>query len=135
MRKLLGWVLVVLLAFVALMLFASEQGGEVVVLRTQDASGADHETRLWLVELGGELWLRSGDPSSGWFGRLEQAPEIELQREGEWARYRAVPVPEMAPRVDAAMAEKYGWADRLIAIFRPEGQSVAIRLDPASGSG
>ena len=53
-----------------------------------------------------------------------------MERRGRTARYRAEAVPHMGPEVDARMAEKYGWADRVIGIIRSEGESIAVRLDP-----
>jgi hypothetical protein len=112
---------------------ASELGGEVVVLHTRDAGGADLSTHLWVVDDAGSAWLRSGVPTSGWFVRLEANPEVELERGGERLRYRAVPVPspDARDRVHALMAEKYGWADRLIGVARDGSASIAVKLEPA----
>jgi len=129
MRTVLVILVVAALLFFGVIMIASEQGGEVVTLRTT-AAGEVHETRLWIVEIGPDLWLRAGDPASGWLVRLKEDPSVEVERRGETARYRAVAVPHMGPEVDARMAEKYGWADRLVGIIRSEGKSIAVRLDP-----
>ncbi len=130
MRTVLVIAVVALLGFFGVIMFASETGGEVVTLRTTSAAGESHETRLWIVEIGPDLWLRAGDPGSGWLQRLQQDPQVEMERRGRTAHYRAEAVPHMGPEVDARMAEKYGWADRLIGIIRSEGESIAVRLDP-----
>lgn len=112
---------------------ASELGGEVVVLHTREAGGADVSTHLWVVDDAGSAWLRSGVPTSGWFVRLEANPDVEVERGGETLRYRAVPVrsADARDRVHALMAEKYGWADRLIGVARDGSASIAVKLEPA----
>jgi hypothetical protein len=113
----------------------SEVGGEVVVLHTRDASGADRTTHLWIVDDAGFAWLRSGLPTSSWFVRLEADPEVAVERGEQTQRYRAVPVrtPEARDRIHALMREKYGWADRVIGATRDGSASIAVRLDPAGG--
>ena len=44
-------------------LLASESG-EVLVLETLDAEGQRHETRIWVVDDAGAVWVR-GAPDSG----------------------------------------------------------------------
>ncbi len=130
MRILVAILGLAVIGFVGAIYVASETGGEVVTLRTTDAEGGSHETRLWIVEIESDLYLRAGDPGSGWLERLRQQPEVELERAGATRRYQAVPAPAMSARVDARMAEEYPVADRLIGVIRSEGQSVAVRLDP-----
>jgi len=116
--------------FVGAVFAASELGGEVVVLVTRDAEDAAHRTHLWVVEDAGRLWLRAGDPGSGWLQRLEARPGVGLEREGRAAAFRATPVPMRRDRVNELMAEKYGWADRLIGLLRAADGVVPVRLDP-----
>lgn len=108
--------------------------GEVVTLTTVSPSGARFETSVWLVEDGGSLWLRSGRPDAQWLARLRARPEITIARDEERLAYRAIPLDDDAARsrVNAAMAEKYGVADRILARFVPLGRSVPIRLDPST---
>lgn len=128
-KLLLAGVALIALALVAIFA-ASELGGEVVILRTRDASGAERRTSLWVVEHEGFQYLRAGSRDSGWVARLREAPEVEVERGGKTARYRAVPAPELTPRIDALIAERYGLADRLIAVIRQPGKSLAVRLEP-----
>ena len=131
----IGAGLVALAALVAGVVYgASELGGEVVVLHTRDAAGADVATPLWIVDDAGSAWLRSGLQSSGWFVRLEASPEVRVERAGQTQPYRAVPVrsPEARDRIHVLMREKYGWADRLIGATRGGSDSIAVRLDPAA---
>jgi hypothetical protein len=115
---------------VALMMGASEFGGEVIKLHTTDESGARQTTSLWIVEDEGALWLRAGQNSSGWFERLKAKPEVELERDGRTRSMRAVPVPEKRDRIHELMRRDYGWADAIIGATRDGSGSVAVRLDP-----
>ncbi len=114
-------------------LLASESG-EVLVLETLDAEGQPHETRIWVVDDAGAAWMR-GDPDSGWVRRLIENPEIRAERAGQQAPFRAVPDrdPTARDRVNALMREKYGFADRFIAVTLGDadrGGALPIRLDP-----
>lgn len=134
MRKILGWSIGLLLAVAvgvfALQLVASETG-EVVVLHTT-ADGVDHTTRLWVVELDGSLWLRSGGGDSGWYARLAAEPRIRLERHGETQSYVAEPESSRRDEINALMAEKYGWRDRLIGVLvSGRDTAIPVRLRPA----
>jgi hypothetical protein len=132
MRR-LGIALAVLVAGL-LVVFGVEmiaaESGEVVVLRTRDAGGAVHETRLWVVDDAGTAWLRSGSPEAGWFQRLSAEPEIEVVRHDATLPMRAVPVPQAQSRINELMLEKYGWADRYIGMLFGRDDAVPVRLDP-----
>jgi hypothetical protein len=109
---------------------ASEFGGEVVVLHTTDSSGASYQTSLWIVEDENEdLWLRSGDPNSGWLIRLEDNPSVKLTRDDEVEHYRAVIFMEQVDHVNDLMAADYGMADQLMGLQRDPESIVPIRLD------
>jgi len=130
-RWIVAVVVVLAVAYVGLMVGASELAEEVVVLRTFDAQGAAHETSLWIVEdADGALWLRAGMPSSSWLERLRARPDVELVRAGTTALYTATPVPEERERIHALTRERYGIADRIISALRDGSQSVPVRLDP-----
>jgi hypothetical protein len=114
-------------------LLASESG-EVVVLETLDAAGQPHETRLWVVEDAGAAWVRGG-PDSGWVQRLLERPEVRAERAGAQSSFLAVPDrdPAVRDRVNVLMREKYGFADRFIAVTLGDADREAalpIRLDP-----
>ena len=114
-------------------LLASESG-EVLVLETLDAEGQAHETRIWVVDDAGAIWVRGGD-DSGWVQRLQENPEIRAEREGQLAPYRAVldRSPAASDRVNSLMQQKYGFADRFIAVTLGDSDregALAIRLDP-----
>ena len=126
-------VLAVLLVAVALFYVALAESGEVVVLETRDASGATHETRLWVVDHEGFPWLRTGNPKSPWLARLRVNPEVAVTRGGERRAYRAVPVEDDATRarINTLVLEKYGWRESTLRAFGmgPAG-TTPIRLEP-----
>lgn len=130
MGKLIGVVALVVLGFFAATMLAGDLGGEVVVLTTSGEGGKPHHTSLWVVDDHKQIWLRAGMPDSAWFERLKATPHVTLEREGVIKNYRAVPIPKQRERINALMAERYGWADRLIGIMRNAEETVPIRLDP-----
>jgi len=127
--RILGALLVLALVVFGSQMLASESG-EVVVLRTQDASGGVHETRLWVVEHEGRPWLRAGNAGTGWFVRLQAQPEVEVVRGGETLRVLAVPVAGARDRINELMNEKYGLADDYVCSFFPRESKIPVRLDP-----
>lgn len=106
--------------------------GEVVALTTFDATGKDHPTQLWIVDLDGESYLRSTAPDSAWLERLRTQPEAILTRGEEEREVTATPVSdaELLNRVNLAMAEKYGASDRLYSALFDRSESVPIRIEP-----
>lgn len=124
------------LFFGASILYASEQGGEVVTLLTFDLEGKGSETRLWVVDDAGRAWLRAGQPGASWLRRIQAVPEVVVRRAGGEARYVAVPQPGPAAteRINALMRERYGFWDRWVSLIHDDAQCVAVRLDPLPGS-
>jgi len=110
---------------------ASSEMKEVVVLTTSDAAGSPQETRLWVVDDAGALWLR-GSPGRGWVTRVQANPEVVLKRGDAQTPYTAVPVdtPEQRERIEQRMREKYGTTDLLIMILEGSPQAFPVRLEP-----
>jgi hypothetical protein len=126
-----GIVLLLLVTFLGLQWFASERV-EVVVLQTRDASGALEETRLWVVDHDGALWIRAGGVESGWYQRVAAQPMIELTRAETHRVYQAAAVPEQRAAINALMRAKYGWGDRFISwMIGGRDDAVPVRLEPA----
>ena len=125
-----GLVLALLVAFAVSMYVAGEQT-EVAVLRTFDAAGTPHDTRLWVVDDGPSAWVRVARPERRWLARLEAVPRVELTRHGATRSYRATPVRDAATRarVDELMAHKYGRADWWYGIV-VRTQPIPVCLDP-----
>ncbi|MCI5105972.1 MAG: hypothetical protein MRY76_04610 [Pseudomonadales bacterium] len=126
----LGTVVVLLtLLFIAQRL-ASERV-EVVELHAPDAAGEMITTRLWIVDEGGQAYLRVGASGSGWFDRLQSAQAIELTRNGERRPYRAEPRPEKSAAINALMQAKYTWGDSFMAVLAGSREgSIPIALQP-----
>ena len=116
----------------AVSVWLASESGEVIVLRTYDQAGGPHDTRIWVVEDGGALWVRAGRPANAWYRRLLATPTVDVTRGGTVMAARAVPSRDAAQRdrIHALMAAKYGLADRFISLLRDGSQSVPIRLDP-----
>jgi hypothetical protein len=110
--------------------------GEVVTLVTKSAEGADFDTQLWIVQLDGHLYLRAGSPHARWLARVRDNPLVTLKRGDEKAPFKAIPQEDPATRkaVNALMAEKYGYADRMLAYIVDRNHSVAILLEPRPGA-
>ena len=109
----------------------ASESGEVVVLTTVEPAGPSRETRLWIIDEGGVLWLRAGSPTSMWLVNLRVDPEVTLVRDGVSNEYAATAMdgPELRDWLNHRMAEKYGWADWAVGLMADRSESVPIRLD------
>jgi hypothetical protein len=116
--------------FVGSVFAASELGGEVVTLISFGPRGSAYHTHLWVVDADGSAWLRAGQPGERWLARIRANPHVLLERSGARKRYRAVPDPAARDRIQALMREKYGLADRYIAMLRDGSRSIPVRLEP-----
>jgi len=107
--------------------------GEIVTLVSLDPNGMEHHTQLWFVQIGDVQYLRASSSTAEWLDRVEAHPRITLERDEVREVYDATPSRDAAPRdlVNAAMTEKYGFADRIWALVSDRSDSVPIRLDPA----
>ena len=132
MKWLIRIVLAVVAVFALIMIsqqIASETG-EVVVLTTIDQQGAEHTTRLWVVEHDGAQWLRSGADAMGWYQRLAANSAVHLARGETEQPYAAVPQADKRAVINGLMREKYGWRDRYIELLFGRDDAIPIRLDP-----
>ena len=124
--RVLAMLLVLVVAVVVVEQIAAESG-EVVVLTTAD----EQTTRLWIVEIDGQPYLRAGMPQAGWYQRLLAEPNVRVQWAGVERAYTAVPELVRVPEVNRLMREKYGWADAYIGFLFGREESVPVRLDTA----
>jgi hypothetical protein len=67
-----------------------DQGPAEGILRTVDAEGEVQETRLAVIDDGDTVWVQSAHHFRGWYHRLVENPEVELERAGKVTAYRAV---------------------------------------------
>ena len=107
---------------------ASEYGGETVELQTVDDRGTLVITKLWVVDLHEQPWLRAGDPAANWLQRAEINPDVFLIRNGQSKAFRVVVSDEGAGRVNEAMRATYGLADQLVSLIHDQDAVVALRL-------
>ena len=128
-------IVVVLLVLVGGGLQLASETGEVVTLTTLDETGEPATTRLWVVEIDGYQYLRSGDPGSGWYQRILANPNVRVERDGKEATYTAVPDTSKVGEVNRLMAEKYGFSETYIrTILGSREKSIPIRLEPVDAS-
>lgn len=117
--------------------WAALESAEVVVLRTFEADGTAHESRVWIADdQEGGAWIEAAEPLKPFYLRLIATPEVELLRGGETLARRAVPFPgpEGHRRIRELLAAKYGWRDVWVGLLVDTSASVAVRLEPATGT-
>ena len=123
-------IVVSLVAALGISQLVASESGEVVVLTTKDAAGNKVQTRVWIVEHDGGVWLRSGQPGSGWHQRIESNPEVDVERGEVSVAYRAEPTPDLRDAINGLMRTKYGWADWYIDALFGVSDAVPIQLVP-----
>jgi hypothetical protein len=115
MKPLHRLLLVLTLALPALALTTFVVGETVPLgtLYTRDGGGELHATKLWVVQHRGVLWVRAARPGRAWFAHLEANPEVDFERSGVRASFRAVPhrEPETRAAVDRAFRAQNGAID------------------------
>jgi hypothetical protein len=99
---------------------------------TQDEDGAERVTKLWLVVVDGQGFVRTGE--TRWAKNIERSADVELRAMGEAYPLRAVAVADvpLRERVNAAFRAKYGWQDRLVHPFGARDAKI-FRLEPRAG--
>lgn len=108
---------------------ASEYGGETVFLHTLDERGNAIATKLWVVDLHDEPWVRAGRADATWVERIEINSEVFLERDGEKTRLRAEIWDDDGPEtINYMMREKYGYADMVVSLIHDADAVVPIRL-------
>lgn len=118
-------------ALLGLVSWYALEGRDVAVLRTRAADGSFEETRVWVAEEGGQLYLEAATPERPWYQSLRLDSEVELMHQGELRRYRAVPQPgpEGHARIRALLRAKYGWADWWVGWLQDTSRSILVHLE------
>jgi hypothetical protein len=85
---------------------------------THDEDGEARETKIWLVVLDGQGFIRTG--SSRWGENVERDPDVVLRIDGAEYPLRAEFIENDAHReqIVAAFRDKYGWVDGLLNVVR-----------------
>ena len=99
-----------------------------IELRTTAPGEEPHWFKVWLVVIDGQLYVRLGGRAAGRFESNQTRPVLAVRiAEEEFPEVTGVAVPDMAQRVDAAMADKY-WSDVFV---RWVGHPLTLRLGPS----
>lgn len=102
-----------------------------VDLRTTDPGAEPHWSPVWLVVIDDQLYVRLGSRAAGRFDRNTTKPVMGVRIAGkEFDRVRGVVVPDMAQKVEAAMADKY-WLQADF-IVRRMNHPYTMRLEPVA---
>ncbi len=104
----------------------------VIEIVTEDLDGDRRETKVWVGEFEGRVYVRTND--SRWFINIQREPKFVLRAGG-----RVVPVigevvldDELRRQVDDTFREKYGWQVRMMEFFGGTGGKNLLRLSPRS---
>ena len=118
------------LFLIALGTYLAGEQTEVAVLRTFDAAGAPHDTKLWVADLDGRPYVRIGRSGRSWGERLKTHPDVELIRGGVSFPCTATVVTDdtLHDAVDETFAVKYGWVDWWYGIVLRH-DPIPVRLD------
>jgi hypothetical protein len=91
---------------------------ETVHVLTTDEDGEARETKIWVLQLDGQGYIRTG--STRWGDDVVRNPEIAL-RVGETdypVRAEFIEDDAERERITAAFREKYGWTDAMLSWMR-----------------
>lgn len=96
-------------------------------LRTVGPDEGEHWFPVWLVVIDGQVYVRLGSRATQRVEHNTKAPYLGVEVAGErFNRVRAVPAPDYADRVAAAMAQKYT-SDIIVRWF---SHPLILRLEP-----
>ncbi len=99
----------------------------VIQIMTTEPEVGEHWSKLWVVVIDGQAFVRLGDRSYGRVQRNTTKPYVKLKvGEQEFDQVKLEEMPDMKDKVAAAMADKY-FMDKLI---RYESHPMVARLVP-----
>jgi hypothetical protein len=108
------------------------------MLKTTSASGTPHKTKLWVVVVEGEPYLRSmNGPGARWYREILRTGDGEIwllddeQKRRLPVRAEAVDDPATLAQVTKAIKKKYGWThpQYLPRFVDEESVAATLRLD------
>jgi hypothetical protein len=98
-----------------------------IEIMTTEPDVGEHWSKLWVVVIDGQPYVRLGRRSYGRIQRNTTSPDVKLRLgEQEFDKVKLEEMPDMKDKVAAAMADKY-WMDVLI---RHESHPAVARLVP-----
>jgi hypothetical protein len=102
-----------------------------IQIMTTEPEVGEHWSKLWVVVIDGQPYVRLGDRSYGRVQRNTTSPYVKLKvGDQEFDKVKLEEMPDMKDKVAAAMADKY-FMDKLI---RYESHPMAARLVPETAS-
>lgn len=114
------------------------EGRQVIILRTRDAEGTTRETRTWVAEEGGALFVEAAHAERPFYRHLLADPRVEVVgADGATRAYRATAVanPYGHRHIRRLLAAKYGWADAWVGLLQDTSASLEVRLEPVAAPG
>ena len=102
-----------------------------VQIMTTEPEVGEHWSKLWVVVIDGQPYVRLGDRAYGRVQRNTTSPNVKLKvGDQEFDKVKLEEMPDMKDKVAAAMADKY-FMDKLI---RYESHPMVARLVPETAS-
>jgi len=106
------------------------QASTIEIMTTEPDAG-EHWSKLWVVVIDGQPYVRLGERSYGRIQHSTTSPYVKLKLgEQEFDKVKIEEVPDMQDKVAAAMADKY-WMDVLM---RHESHPAVARLLPEASA-
>jgi len=98
---------------------------------TLDEDGSRRETKIWIVVLGGEGFIRTND--SKWLANIRRDPAVHLRTRGVEVAVTAeiTDDPAIYGRVEQAFKDKYGLMQKMMSAIRMSRPTV-LRVLPRS---
>ena len=109
---------------------------EVYIETRREADSPEHRTIIWVVVVGGEVFVRSvRGPKGRWYREISSHSEGALHAQGNRIPVHAASTTD-GPTVDAvsaALRSKYeeSWPGPTAAMLRPEVLPTTLKLSPA----
>jgi hypothetical protein len=105
-----------------------------VRIETRSAAGEAHRTIIWIVEQGGDVYIRSvRGPRGRWYRETLADPEVAIHVNGRRLPARAVPATDDAS-IEACsdgLRAKYRRSYSLASMLTPETLPTTLKLVPA----
>jgi len=111
--------------------WSEHQEEHVIQIVTHDEDGAERTTKIWLVVVDGQGYIRTG--GTHWGKNAKRDPDVRiLTADGDYdVRVEFVTDPATRAAVTQAFRDKYGWSDRILTPFRGS-EPLLMRLLPRS---
>lgn len=107
---------------------------EEVRIETRAADGTVHQTIIWVVVDGDDVFVRSVRGERGrWYREAVADPDVAVHVDGRRLPARAIPAadPDSIARTSAALDRKYGRDPAIATMVRPDVLDTTIRLELA----